>query len=104
MIEKGIRGGVSMVSCRYLKANNKYMCEFYDPRKKSTFISYLDASNLYGCGMSMPLPTHGFKWMEPGELEDWRNHSCILEVDLEYPERLYDWHNDYPLAPERLKG
>ena len=26
--------------------------------------------------------------------------SCILEVDLEYPEHL---HNDYPLAPERVK-
>ena len=26
----------------------------------------------------------------------------ILEVDLEYPDELYKWYNDYPLAPEKL--
>ena len=26
----------------------------------------------------------------------------ILEVDLEYPKRLHDIHNDYPLAPEKV--
>ena len=41
--------------------------------------------------------------MKTGESENWRNYSCILEVDLEYPKSLHDWHNDYPLAPERIK-
>ena len=53
--------------------------------------------------MSKPLPTHGFKWMKPNELENWENHSCILEVDLEYPRSFHDLHSDYPLAPEQMK-
>ena len=27
----------------------------------------------------------------------------ILEVDLKYPKKLHDLHNDYPLAPEKIK-
>ena len=38
--------------------------------------------------------------MTDDELDDWKHLSCILEVDLEYPEDLHDLHNDYPLAPE----
>ena len=53
--------------------------------------------------MSKPLPTHGFKWMKVSELETWENYSCILEVELEYPRRLHDLHNDYPLAPEQIE-
>ena len=102
MIEKGIRGGISMISNRYGKANNKYMGESFIDTIISKYIMYLDANNLYGWSMSKPLPTHGFKWMKVNELETWELHSCILEVDLEYPENLHDSHNDYPLAPEQI--
>ena len=102
MIEKGIRGGVSMISNRYAKANNKYMGESFNEKDPSKYIMYLDANNLYGWAMSKPLPTHGFKWMKVDELETWELHSCILEVDLEYPKNLHDLHNDYPLAPEQI--
>ena len=101
MVEKGIRGGVSMISTRYGKANNPYMKD-YDPNQPTKFISYLDANNLYGWAMCKPLPTEDFEWMEKEELNNWENQPCILEVDLEYPEKLHDLHNDYPLAPERL--
>ena len=49
------------------------MVEDYDSSKPSKYIIYLDANNLYGRAMSKPLPTHGFKWMNEEELEDWRN-------------------------------
>ena len=41
--------------------------------------------------------------MTGNELDDWKHLSCFLEVHLEYPEDLHDLHNNYPLAPERIK-
>ena len=111
MIEKGIRGGVSMVSNRYGKANNKYMKDF-NKKKPSKYLTYLDANNLYGWAMSKKLPVHSFKWMSNKEIENlfnnqivqvWEKTPCILEVDLIYPEELHDLHNDYPLCPERVE-
>ena len=99
--EQSIRGGISTITHRYAKANNKYMGDDYDPSQPSKYIQYLDANNLYGWAMSKPLPTGGFKWMK--NLNNWRNRPCVLEVDLDYPENLHSLHNDYPLAPETLK-
>ena len=103
MVEKGIRGGVSMISNRYAKANNKYMGVKFVASMLATYIAYLDANSLYGCAMSKPLPTHGFERVKPIELGYWKNFPCILEVDLDYPASLHDLHNDYPLAPERVE-
>jgi hypothetical protein len=100
-IETGIRGGISTIIKRHAIANNKYMAK-YNPQKKSKYIPYMDANNLYGWAMSQPLPIKDFKWMGGVELEEWTEHSCILEVDLEYPDELNDKHNEYPLAPERI--
>ena len=102
MVEEGIRGGVSMVSKRFSKANNKYMGDKFKPSEPSKYLQYLDANNLYGTAMSMKLPTHGFKWMNKYELNIWEKIPCILEVDLEYPKELHDLHSDYLLAPERI--
>ena len=58
--EEGVRGGVSYISNRYNKTNNKYL-KFYNPKQESKHIIYLDANNLYGHAMSKFLPTSGFK-------------------------------------------
>ena len=112
MFEKGIRGGISIISNRYGEANNKYMGNSFNKNKPSKYLMYLDANNLYGCAMSMKLPTPGFKWLTGGEMEKlynnqviqvWEKTPCILDVDLYYPDELHDKHNDYPFCPERVK-
>ena len=109
-IEKGMRGGISYIANRYGEANNKYMKD-YDKNKPSKYIMYLDANNLYGWAMSQYLPTGGFRWMKQnkidnldlGKYHEESKKGIILEVDLEYPEKLHDLHNDYPLAAEKIK-
>ena len=109
-IEKGLRGGISYIANRYGKANNKYMKD-YKKDKPSKYIMYLDANNLYGWAMSQYLPTGGFKWLKQNKIDNLdlkkydkeNKKGIILEVDLEYPEKLQDLHNDYPLAPEKVK-
>ena len=102
-IEKGIRGGTSYIAHRHAEANNKYMKNF-DVNKFISYILYLDANNLYGWGMSQPLPYGNFKWVESDRVIRKREGiGHIYEVDLEYPEELHDLHNDFPCAPEKIK-
>jgi hypothetical protein len=108
MIEKGIRGGISVIAHRYAKANNKYMKNYLDD-VVSSYITYLDANNLYGNAMVEKMPCDDFKWEDVDRFYDIQNvnssddRGYILEVDLEYPENLHDLHNEYPLAPENIK-
>ena len=60
--EKGVRGGVSYISKRYSKGNNKYL-KSYDLKQESKHI-YLDANNLYDYAMSKFLPPNEFKWID----------------------------------------
>ena len=60
--------------------------------------------------MSQKLPTHGFKWVDYDkskvlQLLEKRdiNKGYIFEADLEYPKNVWKSHNDYPLAPEKIK-
>ena len=109
-LEKGMRGGVSMISNRYAKANNTYLSE-YNPEQSTSYILYKDANNLYGHAMIQPLPVSDFQWMSEKDVEcfdvttvaDDAETGYILEVDLEYPPELHDLHSDYPLAPEKMK-
>ena len=109
-IEEGLRGGISMISNRYSKANNPYVPD-YDPTQENSHVMYFDANNLYGWAMSQPLPTGEFDWLTQQEIAaldtsnvaDNNEEGYILEVDLQYPTKLHDLHNDYPLAPEKMK-
>ena len=110
-IDAGIRGGVSMISKRYARANNPLLGPTrYNPNKPTTYIIYLDANNLYGWAMSQPLPFADFRFVDAAEWStiDWLAQTenqpvgYFIECDLEYPATLHDLHNDYPLACERL--
>ena len=54
--------------------------------------------------------TSNFKWVKnihkiEQKLVNVKNNistGYVLEVDLEYPQKLHDIHNDYPLAPEKI--
>ena len=109
VVKKGIRGGICHAIHRYAEANNKYM-KNYDKNTTSSYLMYLDAKNLYGWAKSQKLPVNGFEWVE--ELSQFKedfitncdggiNKGYILEVEVEYPKKLFDLHSDLPFLPER---
>ena len=61
MAEARIRGGMCQSTHRYGKANNKYMKD-YDKKIESSYLTYLDANNLYGWAMSRKISVNGFIW------------------------------------------
>ena len=62
-IEKGLRGGISMTSRRFTKADNPKVPD-YDPGKPIRRIQYYNTNNLYGWAISQSLPTGAFKWVD----------------------------------------
>ena len=87
--EKGTQDGISYISNRYSKVNDKYL-KTYDPKQESKHIIYLDANSLYDYSMSKFLSASAFKWINPKEpdLNKYTSNSskeCALEVHLEYP-------------------
>ena len=63
IVKKGIRGGIFQAIRRHAKVINKYM-KNNDKDIKSSYLMYLDASNLYGWAVSQKLPVNGFKCVE----------------------------------------
>ncbi|KAJ8910230.1 hypothetical protein NQ315_015922 [Exocentrus adspersus] len=80
----------------------------YNSEEPSSFIAYLDATNLYGHSMSQPLPTGGFTWVNESdiknfdvmEVSDESRYGFVLEVDVDYPVELHDKHTDLPFLAE----
>jgi len=106
--ENAIRGGVSTVSNRYAKANNKYLNKFDSSQPSSYILSY-DVVNLYGYCMLSKLPCGKFRFLDEPEKFDYRSVQVdgdtgyLLEVDFVYPTELHDVHSDLPLAPQHMK-
>ena len=114
MVENGIWGGICQATYRYAKANNKYMNN-YDKNFESSYIEYLDANYLYGWAMSQKLPVNRFKWVEKVSkfnetfIKNYNKNSdkwYILEVHIEYPNKLLNSHRDLPFysKEEKLQG
>ena len=79
------------------QANNKCM-KNCDKDLESSYLKYLDVSNLYGWAKSQKLPVNGFEWVE--ELSQFKedfiknydedsNKGYFLEVDAEYPKNVF---------------
>ena len=62
--EKSTRGGISYISNRYSKANNKCL-KPYDPKQESKHIIYLDTNSLFGYAISKFPPDSELKWIDP---------------------------------------
>ena len=62
--------------------------------------------------MSQNLPVNGFKWVEKlsrfnkrfiKNCDENSNIGYFLEVDFDYPKKLFDLHKDLPFLPESKK-
>ena len=85
-----MRGGVSYISKRCSKANNKYL-KSYDPKQESKHIvNNLDANNIYGYAMSKFLSTGGLKWIDSKVFNSYLKELCKL-------------HNDYLMAQDKIE-
>ena len=110
--EERIRGRIFHTIHRYAKANDKYM-KNQDKNKKSSYLMYLDANNLYGWAMSQKLPVNDFKWKKilpnlsfyyfnKKYFKD-SNKVYMLEIDIKYIKSLHNLQYDLPFLPERMK-
>ena len=111
MIEKGITGGMCQSTHRYAKVNNKYM-KNCNNKIESSYLTYLDANNLYGWAMSQKLHGDGFIWYNDylsdfneefiKNYDEKSDEGYFLEADMEYP-KLWNFHKELLFLPEIKK-
>ncbi|GBB93319.1 hypothetical protein RclHR1_02150006 [Rhizophagus clarus] len=119
-IEKAKCGGLSMAVHRYFQANNPKMGEAFNPSKPTSWISYVDATNLYGWGMSEYLPIGDYKWEvnrkylkgRPDAQKKWLDialrtkadsrRGLYLGVNSHFPYKTHDYLSNLPLAVENI--
>ena len=103
MVKKGTRGRIFQAIHRYAKANNKHM-KNYNKDLISSYLTYSDVNNLHHL--------NGFKWVEKLSrfnnifMKNYNENSStgyFLEVDIDFPKKLFDLHKDLPFLPEGKK-
>ncbi len=148
--EKAKRGGISKAGHRHFKANNpkiekhpncfKWLLSIllyfiglifkvtidprigvkFDPSKPTTWISYVDANNLYGWAMCQYLPIGGYKWEASREYlrqnPDYQKHllnvalktrpdaprGYFLNIKAHFPFKTHDYLRDLPPAVDNI--
>ena len=78
---------------------------------ESSYLMYLNANNLYGWDMPQKLLINCFKCVtnlsrfNKNFIKSYNENSDIgyLEVDVEYPKKLFGSHKDLPFLSERRK-
>ncbi|PKC55250.1 hypothetical protein RhiirA1_475940 [Rhizophagus irregularis] len=118
--EKAKRGGISMACQRYFKANNPKMGKAYDPSQPTTWISYVDATNLYGHSMSQFLPIGGYEWLasreyllkNPDKQKQYLEYilttkpdarrGYFLNINAHFPLKTHEYLKDLPPAVENV--
>ena len=99
-LEKGMSGGVSYISKRYIRSDQE------------TEIVYWDMNNLYGTIMSFYyLPYGAFKFLSQEEIKVFNLDSIpensligyTLKVGLEHCWELHDLHNGYSLCTKKIE-
>ena len=62
--------------------------------------------------MSQKFPVNNFEWIKDASqfnedllknYNEENDEGYFLEVDIQYPEKLHELHNDLPFIPERMK-
>ena len=103
MLEDHMRGGQVSLQTKVIECDDK------------SGICYIDANNLYGYTMSLPLQTGGHEIISREEIEstnwpeemnrvmDESEYGYVFEADLEYPKELHDEHDDLPFCAEKRK-
>ena len=78
----------------------------YDKNKESSYIQYWVVKNLYGWAVSQKLPVNNFEsYKDTSKFnEDFiksyneeSDEGYFFEVDVQYPEKLDERHDDLPL-------
>ena len=85
----------------------------YNKNIESSYFIYLDVNDLNGWAMSQKFPVNGFKRVKDlsefnesffKKYDENNDKGYFLEVDVEYPKKLFSLHKDLPFLPERKKN